>query len=581
MSVLYPPLCLTTEWRSNPIESRDPLDPTNPNLYNYVISVNPQTYSTGQYDETSISAGMWGSNSLDGYAFLIKRVISVTNATPGKLGTANVILEDVNGKNAVIDPSQFNGGGPIDGSIGYIFELNPITKLPALTAIKETSLITLPDSILARFIGEQTGSTGTSASGNTGPTGSTGSTGATGATGPRGLGLPFVFTQSGNKRTLSGFIENDITYSVRSADLTSNILNIVLASFSPLFTLSGLPSSSLLWDQPASGFNVSVTNPSDYIAEYISSVFKITPSAGTVSDLSNFTAGAKTPTPAGGVSWNQSFTTNASALIQPVSTTISGGTVTAAVQFNSGPSDTPYTVTIPNLTISWATPSLSVSVSPLSGKTFLETYSSTPYTINVSGIQNSSNYANTVSATIGSVSNTLGSGTYTFTSPIHKNNTSQIGIVSASTTFTRPSTVTGQQYTSVLTGSSSTSATFSYPSFWVFTTSVNSPPTKSDIISGSSFIATQLGNQASSLVGTITNSAGVPRGFWFGVRSAGAQPSLFQVSTSSTGLLGGVEVTKGNSVSLSPDTPPSGYTSESYTLYGITLQLGTTYVSIS
>jgi hypothetical protein len=36
-----------------------------------------------------------------------------------------------------------------------------------------------------------------------------------------------------------------------------------------------------------------------------------------------------------------------------------------------------------------------------------------------------------------------------------------------------------------------------------------------------------------------------------------------------------------SSVNLEPDSPLSGYTAEAYTLYGITLQNGTTYVSIS
>jgi hypothetical protein len=46
-------------------------------------------------------------------------------------------------------------------------------------------------------------------------------------------------------------------------------------------------------------------------------------------------------------------------------------------------------------------------------------------------------------------------------------------------------------------------------------------------------------------------------------------------------LLSDVSVTSGNTVSLQPTTPPAGYVAEQYTLYGITLQPGTTYVSIS
>jgi len=46
-------------------------------------------------------------------------------------------------------------------------------------------------------------------------------------------------------------------------------------------------------------------------------------------------------------------------------------------------------------------------------------------------------------------------------------------------------------------------------------------------------------------------------------------------------LLSDTNVTTGNTVDLQPTSVPSGYTGENYTLYGITLQPGQTYVRIT
>lgn len=189
---LNPPLCLRVYYRNN--GGGDPLDPTNPNLYNYQFTVTPQTYSpSGQYDGTTLAAGMWTTDATNGYAFRIRRIVSATTTI------VNLILEDVGGFNASIDPSQgLDGGGPIDLSFGYVFELNA-NGLPALTAINNTPTITFPDSILGRFIFQQTGFTGSGGgsgggTGFTGPTGpgvaGTGFTGPTGDTGPTGLQGP-------------------------------------------------------------------------------------------------------------------------------------------------------------------------------------------------------------------------------------------------------------------------------------------------------------------------------------------------------------------------------------------------------
>ena len=63
------------------------------------------------------------------------------------------------------------------------------------------------------------------------------------------------------------------------------------------------------------------------------------------------------------------------------------------------------------------------------------------------------------------------------------------------------------------------------------------------------------------------------------VRSAANQPSTFQTGASSS-LLSDVGTTN-TTLDLEPDSPPAGYSAETYNLYGIVLQPGNTYVSIS
>ena len=73
----------------------------------------------------------------------------------------------------------------------------------------------------------------------------------------------------------------------------------------------------------------------------------------------------------------------------------------------------------------------------LSGNQFLETYTSTSYTVGVSGMSSPANYTHSISGTGGSLSSTNASGTLTFTTPIHKDN--QGGRqVAVTTEFRRP-----------------------------------------------------------------------------------------------------------------------------------------------
>jgi hypothetical protein len=341
----------------------------------------------------------------------------------------------------------------------------------------------------------------------------------------------------------------------------------------------------LTWDSACTGFRVNVSNPSDFPSKYISSVRSIAGTGGTVTDdLSLYTTSGPTPTPAGGVNWQQIFNTNSQALIQPVSSGISGGTASATIIFNSQQDQDPEEqfATTASFSVTWNTPTVSISMNNLTGNTYLQVYNSTPYFITVTGIANPSNYSLAVTAQGGNPTNLSGNGTLAFTDPIHKNNTNLIRTMSVTATFTRPNTVTGSSYSAQASADDTTlSAAFTYPSFWLWTDSVGSPPPRSLIVSGSAYRSgvTVLANQTKSFAGNVNNSAVVPRVFWFGVRTAAAQPTVFQTGASAS-LLSAVAFVV-QDVLLAPDTVLAGYQSEAFKIYGIILQPGNTYVSIS
>jgi hypothetical protein len=447
-----------------------------------------------------------------------------------------------------------------------------------------------------------TGSVGigyTGSAGATGPQGPgggyTGSAGAVGFTGSAGSGgdSPFVFTTSGDYRTLTGYIESGVTSTVRTAEFSGDLLRLTLATFTPTFSASSTPSSSLNWDVPCTGFSVSVDNPSDVTNDFISSVYSITQSSGSVNGtLSNYSAGSYSQTPAGGVDWNQTFTVdNSSSYIRPISTSRTGGSAGATIKFNHNDgSESEYTDSNTSFSVNWSTASMSLSKTNVSGKTFLKSYASTSYSTSTSGISNSSNTSHALTASGGSLSTNSGSGyvsgTFTFTSPIHKDNTSDTRTISNTCTFTRPVDVTGSSYTTDQSSTTSNiSASFTYPSFWIWTTGVGTTPTLSDIIddstsTGFESAVNQLSDQTRTFsVQSVTNSDSNPRAFWFAVRNSASQPGTFKTGASA-GLLSDVSTTDGGTITLVPDSPLSGQTGESYHLYGFTLQPGTTYVEI-
>jgi hypothetical protein len=192
-----------------------------------------------------------------------------------------------------------------------------------------------------------------------------------------------VFSSTGSQRILTNYVDpNGGTYTVRTTELTNGSFILNLAAFTPVLASSVLPSASLNWDVACTGFTVSVTNPADFPAEWISSVRDITPLTGTVTgNTSTYTSTGPNVNPAGGISWQQTFSTNASARIRPVSNTITGGSASARIAFNvkttNNPVEQEFTDSSTSWSVSWATPTLSIAMTNLANSTFLQTYTQT------------------------------------------------------------------------------------------------------------------------------------------------------------------------------------------------------------
>ena len=382
-------------------------------------------------------------------------------------------------------------------------------------------------------------------------------------------------------RTATNFIDSDLeVYTIREMNFTGNKLRIEVAQFSPGLTATG--QSNLNFDQKATQFSVAVDNPIDFDTRFINSVSSIAQTNAYVgTTLANYNAGAKSQTPAGGVDWTQTFKFDSAsgAAVRDNSTTISGGTSIGEITF-ADDQGADFATTA-SFTTTWKTPNVSVSMSNLSGNQFLETYTSTSYNVSVSGMSSSSNITHTVTGTGGSISSSNGSGTITFTNPIHKDNGGGRQ-VAVSTEFRRPPGVATTSYSVTDTASDITlNASFSYPTLTIFTAGAGTPPTRADVVNGDQFesAVTELSNQTKNFTGTVNNPDSVPKCFWFMVRSAANQPSTFQTGASSS-LLSDVGTTN-TTLDLEPDSPPAGYSAETYNLYGIVLQPGNTYVSIS
>jgi hypothetical protein len=389
---------------------------------------------------------------------------------------------------------------------------------------------------------------------------------------PDGTSEGLVFNKTGDSATASQYRDSASTlFTIRDTSITDGKIKVTLASFTPTTSATG---QSLNWDQTATQFSVAVDNPSDFTSRFVNSIGSISQVSGDVHEtLSDFTTSGPSITPAGGVDWTQTFSTNATGYIRSTSTTITGGSASASVTFLENDGSTNSTRTF---TTNWTTPNVSINMSNLSGNIFLAPYTSTSYTVSVTGFSNSNNHTSTVTPSGGTVSNVNGSGTFTFTDVLHQDNTGG-RTLAVSTQMSRPVGVTGTAYTVTDTASdTSLSSSWTYPTVSLFTLSTGTAPTNSDVVSGTGFAAgvTQRGNQSRTLSTIITNPESTPQAFFFGVRAAATQPNTFQTGSSSA-LLSDVTATTVD-VTLS-----NTHTSEAYKFYGITLQPGNTFVSIS
>ena len=392
-----------------------------------------------------------------------------------------------------------------------------------------------------------------------------------------------VFEKSGSNdeyRIGTIFVDPDGTEQVvRATDFNGGYLRLEVARFSPSVSAAG---QSRSWDQPVSQWTVTVDNPTDFTTNYVSGVKSpLTGITGSVtSDVTLYSTTGPSVTPGGGVDWTQTFTTDGDSPIYSSASGLTGGSASATVSFlDKNQATISETATI---SFSWSNASSSISFNSLTGNNFLQLYSSVGYNLTITGLSNSSNASTTITTSQGTLSNSSNDGTMTLTTPIHKNNNSG-RTITATTDFTRPATVTGTEYTTQrVVSDSSISASFTYPSFRIFTSSTSNPPSRADIVDTNDFdssVVTELGNQVKTLSQTINNPESLAQCMWFAVRSSASQPTSFQTGSSSS-LLSDVTPTE-TTVSLEPDSPAAGYVAEGYNLYGITLQPGNTYVSIS
>lgn len=394
------------------------------------------------------------------------------------------------------------------------------------------------------------------------------------------------FSGSGTSRVGTIFNEDGVEYTIREAFInTDDLLELEIASFTPNCSAS---QTNLQWDEVATQFSVTIDNPDDFTSNYVAEVYSLSNQVGfvlangTPANTNAYFSSGPSVTPAGGVDWTQTFTNQADGFIRSSSTTLSGGSASATINFVDANDDL---ITFTNPVVAranWANANASISMQSAPNTLFLSTITSVGYNVNIAGIANSSNYSATVTPTGGTVTNASGSGTFNFTTPLHKdNNTGRT--LALSVDFTRPQGVTGTSYTVTDTDTSQTtiSTTWQYPSFYYFSDSVTDVPTRTDIVDGNVFHSdvTTTAHHGRSINTTITNSANVPKVFWFGVSSFATQPSTFETGATSS-LLSSVSTTTAT-VSLAPDNAPLDYSAVTYNLYGIVLQPGSTYVRIS
>jgi hypothetical protein len=384
-------------------------------------------------------------------------------------------------------------------------------------------------------------------------------------------------------RNLTSFIDNNGTNStIRTAAIIGSNLSLTLSSFTPILVTTG--QTNLNWDVPASQFSVTVTNPSDVTNQFISNVTSLAGTAtGTINggtSMTNFSAPSASPTPAAGVAWSQTFTTTGtSSFLSNVTTntTNQGGSVIGTVNFGYflngsfagvyGTSNT-FTTTWQN-----ASQTTSTALTPAAKITYLNQYTAATYTLNgwklgtpanasidISAPQNGS--ATQSTPVTGALTTTINQ---TFTNAI---NSSNIGSTPTSLTlaisYTRPATVSGTSYTYVGPpnivypfGSATPTATsyFNFPAFLVqIGTSLGTPPTAGQIVSGTSYITNLVSDTGGSKY-TYSNFPITPSGtqaFWLGLYSGFGTYTVFNQANSSGGSVNGIGGVTTQTIQLGP-----------------------------
>lgn len=400
---------------------------------------------------------------------------------------------------------------------------------------------------------------------------------------PTRLDLPplgwFIEGEENEFRTAKTFNELDATYNIRQVFIDdAGLLKLELARFTPEISVT---TAQLFWDQPATSFIVSVVNPKDFLDKYIKSVHMIKNGIGIDNNLGNFYTSGPSTVPGPGIDWNQQFNITEQAKIYSNGSGSNGGSAQGQLILHDE-SNQEYNNNI-NFLFSWSNISIDISFNNLSGKNFLQSYENVEYTFSINGLSNIQNANVLISSNAGQVSNSTNDGTLILNEPIHKNYQNNVRTIFAEVEFTRPQSVTGSQYTVILTDSdSSINASFVYPSFYTWTENTEVPPNLEMIINGNDFASSviKLGNQVKSIDSLIQNLNETPMAFWFAVRSSAVQPTNFKTGSSAS-LLSDVEVKTGFSIVIQPLSPMSDYIGEPYKLYGITLQPGNTYVRIS
>lgn len=419
-----------------------------------------------------------------------------------------------------------------------------------------------------------------------------------------GAGSPFVFTADGSKETLTQFKIDGVNKDIREASFVNKKLVIELASFSP--TNVSATGQTLNWDQPATGFSVAATNPADFLTEYLSDiVWPITQVSGTVEAAkSGYTIPGNLPLTVSGA-LAATFTLGSGKYIRPSISGISagagpatGGSASATVVFNKHTADpsadanyVPSPAATYTWTTNWASVTHSITAAALSGNSFLQSYTGTTYSITNNTLTDPNNVSRTVTATLGTLSNATGgtlsngnatlsnantTGTLTFATPVHKNNTATVRKVSLSSVFTRPATVTGELYTHAPTAAESTvTYSFDYPSITLRTVQsdglagLNSSVIVDNSNTGNKGFKSTVTRMSATKVypaTEIVNSTNADQYFWFGVSSTIAQPSVFD-SGSGLGLLATADPAL-KTFGLAPTGAPGDYVPTNYNFYG-------------